>query len=465
MPAGSNGPAAGNQQVQMALSEKKLVKGAFWTIGAYGFTVCLRFFSNVILSRLVVPEVFGLMMILSTLKMGAELMTDVGIGQNIVRSANAEKQSFQNTAWTIQFVRGFVIFGFLSLAAYPLAQLYEIPTSAIALSALTVLVAGTASTSVYYLQRYMDIKRYNMLELTCDVASAILVIGLAFISPTIWSLIAANILAAALRASLSYGLPRAHNRFEWHSAYAGEIISFGKWMFLSSLLAFLCMNFDRLYLAQAIPLAIIGIYAIARTIAEIPAALVARLGHQLIFPLIAANQTGSREDLKQRVAPMRLKMLATAAFAIAFGIATADIAVSVIYDDRYRDAGWMLALLLSGAWFAILCSVNEYTVLGVGKPMYGVAGNATKFVVLLAGTPPAVQAYGLPGAILVIAASEILRYAPVLYGQRRERLSFFRQDLFLSLFLTAVLAGFLWLRWQLGLGTPFDAIGLHSPAP
>ena len=448
----------------MALSEKRIVKGAFWTIGAYGFTVCLRFLSNVVLSRLVVPEVFGLMMVLNTLKMGAELMTDVGIGQNIVRSANAEKQSFQNTAWTIQFVRGLAMFGFLSLAAYPLARLYEIPMSAIELSALTVLVAGTASTSVYYLQRHLDIKRYNIFELVCDVLLAILVVGLAFLSPTIWSLIAANILAAGLRAALSYALPRARNRFEWHGEYAREIISFGKWMFLSSLLAFLCMNFDRLYLAQAIPLAVVGIYAISRTIAEIPAALVARLGHQLIFPLIAASQTGARNELRQRVAPMRLKLLAAAAFAIAFGIATADIAVSLIYDERYRDAGWMLALLLAGVWFAILCSVNEYTVLGVGKPMYGVAGNATKLVVLLVGTPPAVQAYGLPGAILAIAASEILRYLPVLYGQRREKLSFFRQDLFLSLFLAALLAGFLWLRWHLGFGTPFDGMDHTVPA-
>lgn len=448
----------------MALSEKRIVKGAVWTIGAYGFTVCLRFFSNVVLSRLVVPEVFGLMMVLNTLKMGAELMTDVGIGQNIVRSANAEKQSFQNTAWTIQFVRGLAIFGLLSLAAYPLARLYEIPMSAIELSALAVLVAGTASTSVYYLQRHMDIKRYNIFELVCDILQAVLVVGLAFLSPTIWSLIAANILAAGLRAALSYGLPHARNRFEWHGDHAREIISFGKWMFLSSLLAFLCMNFDRLYLAQAIPLAVVGIYAISRTIAEIPAALAARLGHQLIFPLIAASQAGSREDLRRGVAPMRFKLLAAAAFAIAFGIATADIAVSLIYDDRYRDAGWMLALLLAGVWFAILCSVNEYTVLGVGKPMYGVAGNATKLAALVAGTPPAVMAYGLPGAILTVAASEILRYIPVFYGQRRERVTFFRQDLFLSLFLAVLLSTFLWLRWYLGFGTPFDGIDLAPPA-
>jgi hypothetical protein len=44
----------------------------------------------------------------------------------------------------------------------------------------------------------------------------------------------------------------------------------------------------------------------------------------------------------------------------------------------------------------------------------------------------------------------------VLIGQRRERLSFFLQDVAVTLFLLVLLGAFILLRWQAGFGTPFD---------
>lgn len=444
------------------ISEKRIFNGALWTVGTYALTVALRFGSNVVLTRLVTPDVFGVVMIVTTLKIGMELLTDVGIGQSVVRNENADDARFRYTAWTLQVLRSFLLCTLLLLASYPLGEYYDVPPGVIQLAALTIVALGSASTALYYMQRHMQLKTLNIFDLVCDIASTVFVLVFACFSPTVWSIMVASVVAAVFRASTSYLLPDARNWFAWEAVYVREVLSFGKWIFLSSMLVFLANSFDKLFLAQSVPLAVFGIYAIARTISELPATLVARVSFQLVFPLISANSGEARATLRRQVGPMRLKLLLVVSVGLALTVALSDVAVAIIYDARYGEAGWMLALLLIASWFAILCTVNEYTMMGLGKPAYGVAGNIVKLLALVCLTPVGVHYLGLPGAIFAIIAGEILRYLPVLRGQFAEGLSFVRQDLLLHLVFFSALAVFLLLRFEIRYGTPFDAISLPA---
>lgn len=445
----------------MSLSSRQERNGAIWIVGGYGTSVALRFGSNVILSRLVVPEVFGVMLIINTLRSGIELLSDVGIGQNIVHNPKGEQRDFLNVAWTIQLLRGLLLFSLLFVVAAPLGQLYQLPSAAIQLSALTLALAGAASVAIYLQQRRLQFARSNLFDLGVDAIGAVLVVGLAWYSPTIWSLIFASILTTAIRTGASYLLPDARNWFAWQRDHALEIIHFGKWIYVSSLLAYLCASFDRLYLGQTIPLALLGIYGVARNIADLPALLFARLGHSLVFPVVAANQETPRPELRQRIKTLRFKLLLLCAVCIALGASIADFAVMIVYDARYQEAGWMLPVMLVGVWVSILCSMNDYALLGLGKPLYGAAGNLTKLICLAIGIPLGLHLYGLLGAILAMALGDVFRYFPILFGQRQEHLSFRAQDLALTALMLGLLAAFTLLRWQLGLGTAFDSVSLR----
>lgn len=443
----------------MSFSSKSFLGGAIWTIGAFGASVCLRFGSNVVLSRLVVPEIFGTMLILNTLRNGIELLSDVGIGQNIVQNPKGGTQEFLNTAWTIQIVRGFILFSILFVAAAPLAQLYQLPVGALQLSSVTLAIMGAASISIYILQRNLRLAQISMFDLSIDAVGAILTVGLAWHSPTIWSLIIANIATVSIRTFATYLLPSARTWLVWNRAYATQIVHFGKWIYLSSLLAYSCASFDRLFLGQSISLALLGIYGLAKNVAELPSALFARLGHSLVFPVIAANQQVSRQELRSRIGSLRFKLLLVCAVSIAAATSFADIAIMIIYDSRYHEAGWMLPLMLVGVWFGILCSMNEYSLLGLGKPLYGASGNLVKLICLAVGIPVGLHLFGILGAVLALVLGDIFRYFPILLGQRREDLSFRRQDIVLTIVFIAVLFAVTLSRWQLGFGTAFSLLG------
>lgn len=442
----------------MAISSKRLFHGAIWTTGSYFVSVVLRFGSNVILSRLVLPEVFGMMLIISTLRNGIELVSDVGIGQNIVHNSKGEDRHFRDTAWTIQLVRGVILFSLMFALAAPLGQLYALPTSAIQISAIGLVLMGAASVSIYMLQRQLQFVRLNLFDLAIEFVNAIFVIALALYSPTIWSLLAANLLTIVVRTTASYLLPYGRAWFAWKASYAREIMSFGKWIFLSSLLSFLCASFDKLYLGHAIPLAVLGIYGIARTIADLPAVLVTRLSYSLIFPVVSSRRGQDAHVLGKEMRPLRLRLLLACAVCIGFGISVADFAVWLIYDQRYHDAGWILPILLLGVWFSVLCTISEYSLLGLGRPLYGAAGNLAKLLFMVVAIPLGLQFYGIAGAILMIAASEISRYIPILFGQYRARIAFLRQDMATTALLALLILVFSFARYEAGYGTAFDGV-------
>jgi O-antigen/teichoic acid export membrane protein len=160
------------------------------------------------------------------------------------------------------------------------------------------------------------------------------------------------------------------------------------------------------------------------------------------------------------LAPLRAKLLLLLTLPMSLAVATADLAIKILYDERYQAANWMLPILIIGSWFSILANLNETALLGFGKPSYSAMGNSLKFVFLVIGLGLGVKAYGILFGVIVVALADVFRYIPVLIGQRREHFSFGMQDLLFTLAMF-VFAGFWeWSRWISGLGTSFASLPL-----
>ena len=439
-----------------------VIRGVVWTVGTYALSIVLRFGSNVILSRLLNPELFGIMLIINTIRQGIELSSDVGFAQNVIQNKAGDRPVFFNTVWVMQIVRGFLLGALLFLCAAPIGHLYSVPATAFEISGAILLVSGLASTSIFLLHRNLQLAKLNLFDLAQDAFGAIIVIAAAVVSPTIESLLIATLGAQLIRTASSYFLTSDGNQFRFNKVYALEILTFGRWIFFSSILMFLCASFDRLYLGKVAPLAVVGVYGIARALADMPTFLAARVGYSVIFPIVSSAQNVARADVRAQLSGVRFKLLLVAAVGVAFGISIADFAITLIYDARYHDAAWMLPLLLFGVWLAILCAMNEYAMLGFGKPSYNVVGNGIKLAYYVTVLPLAYQNMGIFGAIVAIVFSEIGRYIVIGIGQRREQFSFLKQDAAATLVFIGLVIAMSWVRSLAGFGTAFDSVPLQQ---
>lgn len=442
----------------MHLSPALLLRGIGWITGMFILSNIIRFGSNVYLTQVLTPELMGAVLIIMTLRNAIELLSDVGIGQNIVTNKAGDDPLFKSTAWFIQAGRGLVLSVILYVAAGQIAALYGVPATAIELAAATLLANGLSSVSIYALQRKLGFSHLARFDLAQDLCSSLLVVLAATLSPTIWALVAANFIATLVRTATTYMIAPRDSSAGFSRQHAMEILRFGKWIFLTSVLMLLCTYFDRLYLGQAAPLALLGVYGIARSLSDIPAVLVGRISNMLIFPVVASASTKPRCELRAELSGTRWRVLAVGAVAMGAGLALADLGVKAIYDSRYHGAGAMLPLLLLGLWVAILANINDFALLGLARPAYGAVGNILKVAFLIIGLPLALAWGGILLAIAVFAASDLLRLIPIAVGLRNEALSFLRQDFTATLIFAGTAAAMSAVRYTMGWGSFFDAI-------
>ncbi len=445
----------------MAISVRLLLKGTAWTTGAFLLGNIFRLLTSIILARILAPEIFGVMLIVYTIRAGIELTSDFGVGQNIVYNKNAEDPEFYNTAWTLQLIRNVVLFVIFLVAVVPAARFYESPILLyiMPLTAFSFLFTGLTSVSPNLLRKRLQFAKLNVYDVFLGFMHSASHISGALVSPTIWGLVFGYLFSSAAGTIGSYFLlSDVKQKFYISKRYAWEITHFGKWIFVSSLAFFLATNFDRLYLAKVIPLEVVGVYAIARNISDLASSLFLRLGSSLLFPFISAHSQMPREEFRKQLAPIRIRFLLLAAVGFAVAASGADLAIKILYDQRYHAASWILPVLIMGAWISILANVNESTLLGLGRASYSALCNATKFAILLIGLPLGFKLYGLVGAVTVIAFADFGRYFPVLIGQIKERFSFGRQDLLATLIAFSLIGLLEWVRWASGFGTSFESL-------
>lgn len=424
-----------------------------WAGGSYGGVQFLRLLSNVALARLLSPQLFGLMLIVNSVRTGIELLSDVGITQNIVSNKRGGEPSFYNTAWTIQFIRGAILGAICIVFAQWFAEFFEAPELAaiFPVMAIALLFGGLQSSSRGLLEKRQQISRIAIADLAVAAVSLIAHVGLAVVMPSIWALVLGSLIASAATMIASYLLiPGLRHRLMIERGYAGEVFHFGKWIFASSVIYFAAMNFDRLYFAKQISLAELGVYSIARTLADMMSSFVVHAGNLLIFPAVAAIDA-SPQEIRAKVLRGRRTVLLIAAAALGSFVAFSDVVVDLLYDDRYGSAKVIVPILLLGSWFAVLCAVNEAILLGTGRPAYTAFGNASKLLTYIAAVPLAFHLYGFEVAVLVLSVGEVVRYLVLWALSRRAHLAFLRTDAVLTVVLTVAIVAVRTVLHMLGL--------------
>ena len=440
-------------------TRQSLFKSIGSTVGGFGSAQAVRFVSYVILTRLLTPEIFGIMAIVNSVRTGIDLITDVGVGQNIVQNENAEDPDFYNTAWTLKIIRGFILSIICAAVSIPLAHFYSSSILAVILPVASIyfISEGFAFVSLFLLQKRLKVTAVNIVMFIFEIITDGILVGLAYFYRSIWAMVIGLVIASVARTIISFFvLKNVQIRFFISKRYAAQILHFGKWVFLTSIVYFLSMNFDRLYMGKVVPFALLGVYGVARSVSNMMVTLVAQLCNLIVFPYVSSLSSVPKEELHRRLGSVRPKLLLATAVGLASFAAIADFPVKVIYDSRYQAAAQMLPFLVLGVWFSTLCNINESVLLGYGKPQYITASSAFKFAWMLIGLPTAFALYGIFGIILVVALSDLFRYMPLFVGQIRLRFSFISQDLILTVVMFGLFAFFVWLRWWFGLGVAFS---------
>ncbi|MDB5349033.1 MAG: hypothetical protein JWN86_280 [Planctomycetota bacterium] len=408
------------------------LRGSAWTVAGFGASQVLRLAGNILLSRLLFPEAFGMMALVSVFMTGLELFSDVGIGPSIIQNKRGDEPAFTNTAWTIQVCRGFALTTCALLLAWPVSVgWFRKPELAplIAAAGCVSLLMGFNSTKLFTANRHMTLGRLTVMEIGTQVVVLAITILLAFWMRSVWALVFANLIGAAVRMVASHVvLPGPHNRVHFDRSAASEMFRFGRWIFLSTAVSFIASQGDRILLGRFLGDATLGVYNIAFFLSDSLVRLVSTVSNKVLFPAYSQLVHHDPSRLAAAFAKSRgwlnLAMLPIAGLVAGAG----PMVVRVLYDDRYREAGWMLQILMIRVVLGVMYTPAVSALIAMGKPHVNTLGLCLKTAWLFVGLPLAYRAYGTSGAVWMVGLNELFTVAVLVVSLWRNGLLDLRQD-------------------------------------
>ncbi|PCI59197.1 MAG: hypothetical protein COB34_03885 [Methylophilaceae bacterium] len=403
------------------LGRKHVIKSSMWVFcGQIGGQV-LRLISNLIMTRLLVPEMFGVMTVANTVIVGLSLCSYIGLQHNIIQSDRGDEQVFLDTAWALQVVRGILLWAIALLIGFGLyfanqsgwisADSAYADTSLpfiIAALAFIPLIAGFESTKLATASRHMRVGRLTAIELTCQVIGLLTMIGVALFYRSIWALVIGTMVAAFAKVIAGYiALPGPRNHFVWEKKAIHDLFSFGKWILLTTIMGFFVKNSDKLILGALITPQLLGIYSIAIFMTTALQDVLSRWGGAVALPVLSRVYRENSQAIGDAYYKFSLPFNLATLFLAGFLFNAGYIVIELLYDSRYSSAGQMIQIL-SVALIGSRTILAEQCYVAMGKPKLAVPMNVLQLTILFGGLIPAYNHFGMDGALYVIAFTVLL---------------------------------------------------------
>jgi len=385
----------------------------------------LRFGSSLIVTRLLEPNVFGLIATVSIFLTIVIMLSDLGIRPIVLTHKRGDDPDFLSSVWVLQIFRG-IILTLLLVAmglAWHIAQQrgwiavgssYADPLlpGLLAFVGLCLLFGGFSSINEFRLARQLEQGAITRIEIVSKTATTIANIVLAFFLRSAWALAIPMVLGAIIRSALSMRLPGPEMRFRVNWADLKEILGHSRWIAVTSLLTVITLSADKLIIGYVFGLTALGIYSIAFALFDAVQNLPLKFNSAVSISVLKALENHDREVFRTQYYRFRLPI---DLYSIVFGLGFAvfgQLMITLMYDPRYVSGGHYLQIF-GIALLLLPFSVTANILIAAQRFKYTFFVTLLKGVSFFAGLAVCAYFRSLTGVVFVVGLQrlpEILVY-------------------------------------------------------
>ena len=273
--------------VDSTLKEKTITSMLWNAVQRFG-TVLLTFVSNLVLARLLFPEDFGCIGMLSIFIALSKTFIDGGFGAALIQKQNTTQADYSTIFYWNLFVSAF-LFAILQIGAPWVAEFYHMPLLKDVLRVMSVvlLINGFSVIQTTILTKLLSFKLIAKVNLFSTFIGVVVSIIAAYMGMGVWSLVVNNLLASLLAAILFWILNPWRPTWEFSLKSFSELFNFGGLMLLSSLLNTLFENIQGLVIGRFYTAKDMGFYSQAKKLDEVPSSSISQIVTQVSFPVFS----------------------------------------------------------------------------------------------------------------------------------------------------------------------------------
>ena len=402
----------------------RALRGSAFTAGSYAITQIIRLGSNLILTRLLFPEAFGLMALVSVVLVGLAMFSDVGVGPAISQHPRGDERVFLDTAFSINVARGGLLWLLTCALAYPVAAVYAAPDLLLLLpvAGIALLIAGFNPTRIDTANRHLLLGRVTLLDLIAQIIGIAAMVALAFALQSVWALVIGAIVGAVAKlVIMSVWLPGPANAFRWDREAGRDLIHFGKWIFLSTACGFLLAQGDKAIFGAYLSLQELGVYNIGYFLASFPVLLAGAVVGRIMIPLYRNHPPAASAANFAKMRRLRFGVTGGTLLLLAVLALGGEALVGVLYDVRYAGAGAIVVAIACMQMPGVVGMTYDQSALAAGDSRIYFLLMALRAVVQTAAFVTGISLGGLMGALLAQAIAVVLLHPGIVLLARKHQ--------------------------------------------
>ncbi|MGE0408035.1 MAG: oligosaccharide flippase family protein [Amphiplicatus sp.] len=390
-------------------------------VGTIAAMNVLRIASNLVLTRLLAPEAFGVVGILSSIQVVLQMATDMGYHAFIVRAREAENPHFLNVVWTVRLIRAVILTIVMLAGAGVLAAAFGKPEIQIPIAAasLLFLFEGLRSLHPFVAERARRVSYITVIEFAVFLLQMTATIAACFLLRSFWGIIVGMYVGAAATTLFSYVFYRGGlHRLAFDRRIGADLWAFARIVVVSSIITIILGQADKIFIGRTLSLDQFGLYMLAVNLTMAAQGLIRPYVQRVLFPLFAETARLAPEKLGEIYYKSRWRMTFGVAFLLGGGVGGGRLLVRILFDDRYLDAGLFVSLLCLTPLFLLATLPAEQLLVALGRIRTALEANVVRLVWIALAAPLGLYLYGVVG---LVAAFALIEFAASLYWWTRLR--------------------------------------------
>lgn len=347
--------------------KQKTKKGLYWSAASNFANQGMRFVFGLILARLLSPDAYGVIGMLTVFLCIVQVFIDCGFSQALIAKQDRTQTDF-STEFFFNIGIGLIGYCLLFISAPFIAEFYNMPllTSVLRVVGLGVIINSLCVVQSAQFAIRLDFKTPAKLAVITNIFSGVVGIFLAYCGYGVWALVFQQIAGNFLNGILLWILAGWRPTLEFSRDSFRYLWSYGSKILASSLIQQVYDNLYPLVIGKFFSARQLGLYSRAQGFATLPSSNISGILGNVSFPILSKINNDSL-----RLMRIYRQMIETAAFIIfplMLGLfAIADPLVKVLLNQQWYDCIIILQLLCCALLWQPISAINLSILKVIGR--------------------------------------------------------------------------------------------------
>lgn len=347
--------------------KQQTISGMLWSaIQRFG-TMIISFVSNIVLARLLSPNDYGCIGLLSIFIVLAETFVNGGFGAALIQKKEPTKEDY-STVFYWNIIVSVLLYVLLFFVAPFVAQFYKIPllTSILRVQGIILLIHALSIVQLNILRKQFKFKKLSVIQIVASIISVVIAIILAYEGFGVWTLVVQQLLMAFIVTVILWLTTVWKPTLCFSIKSFKELFGYGAFLLLSDLLNALCNNLQGLIIGRKYSAVDMGFYSQARKLETIPTNSISQIVNLVAFPVYSKLQD-NKEQLYLAIRKSS-KMMNFLNFPLMMLlIVIAEPLIVFLYSDKWIESIPYFQILCISGLVNCIQSINYQVVCAIGK--------------------------------------------------------------------------------------------------